>query len=83
MATKETSGEAKRIRATLRHFERRKNAAVAGSHLPTEVELLAGMPFLGADIQRDMQAFAERLMPRLQRQADHAPTLISQWSFIA
>jgi hypothetical protein len=30
------------------------------------------MPFLGDDIQQDMQAFAERLMPRLRRRADHA-----------
>ncbi|WP_201862207.1 AAA family ATPase [Microvirga soli] len=29
------------------------------------------MPFLGDDIQQDMQAFAERLMPRLRRRADH------------
>lgn len=72
MTAKETSGELNRIRVALEYFERRKNAAVAGTHLPTEVELLAGMPFLGADIQRDMQAFAERLMPRLQRKADHA-----------
>lgn len=55
-----------------RHFERRSKAAVAGHHLPTEHELLAGMPFLGDDIQQDMQAFAERLMPRLQQKADHA-----------
>ncbi len=56
-----------------RHFQRRKKAALAGLHLPTEHELLAGMPFLGEDIRQDMQAFAERLMPRLRRKADHAP----------
>jgi hypothetical protein len=54
-----------------RHFERRRMAALAGLHLPTEQELLEGMPFLGDDIQQDMQAFAERLMPRLRRRADH------------
>ncbi len=54
-----------------RHFERRKKAALAGLHLPSEHELLAGMPFLANDIQQDMQAFAERLMPRLRRKADH------------
>jgi hypothetical protein len=55
-----------------KHFERRRKAALAGLHLPTEQELLEGMPFLGDDIQQDMQAFAERLMPRLRRRADHA-----------
>ncbi|MBM1170632.1 AAA family ATPase [Microvirga arabica] len=30
------------------------------------------MPFLAKDIQQDMQAFAERVMPRLRRKADHA-----------
>jgi hypothetical protein len=54
-----------------RHFDRRRKAALAGLHLPTEQELLEGMPFLGDDIQQDMQAFAERLMPRLRRRADH------------
>lgn len=55
-----------------RHFDRRRKAALAGLHLPTEQELLEGMPFLGDDIQQDMQAFAERLMPRLRRRARHA-----------
>jgi hypothetical protein len=57
-----------------RHFQRRRKAALAGLHLPTEYELLAGMPFLGDDIQQDMQAFAERLTPRLRRKPDHAPS---------
>ncbi|WP_457093245.1 AAA family ATPase [Microvirga sp. P5_D2] len=69
---KDTSGNAKGTHVAFRHFERRKRAAIAGFHLPSEIELLAGMSFLGNDIQRDMQAFAERLMPRLQRKADHA-----------
>lgn len=55
-----------------RHFERRRKAALAGLHLPMEQELLEGMPFLGDDIQQDMQAFAERLLPRLRRRAEHA-----------
>ena len=54
-----------------RHFERRRKAALAGLHLPTEQELLEGMPFLANDIRQDMQAFAERLMPRLRKRADH------------
>jgi hypothetical protein len=53
-----------------RHFDRRRKAALAGLHLPTEQELLEGMPFLAGDIRQDMQAFAERLMPRLQKKAD-------------
>jgi len=55
-----------------RHFDRRRKAALAGLHLPTEQELLEGMPFLGDDIQQDMQTFAERLMPRLRRRAERA-----------
>lgn len=30
------------------------------------------MPFLANDVRQDMQAFAERLMPRLRRKASHA-----------
>jgi len=65
----EAQHQAERAR---RHFQRRRKAALAGLHLPTEHELLAGMPFLGDEIRQDMQAFAERLMPRLRRKADHA-----------
>jgi hypothetical protein len=54
-----------------KHFERRRKAALAGLHLPTEQELLEGMPFLASDIRQDMQAFAERLMPRLRKRANH------------
>jgi hypothetical protein len=67
-----TSRDARRERRARKHFDRRREAALAGLHLPTEHELLAGMPFLANDIQQDMQAFAERLMPRLRRNADHA-----------
>jgi len=68
----DTPREARRERRARKHFDRRKEAALAGLHLPTEHELLAGMPFLANDIQEDMQAFAERLMPRLRRKADEA-----------
>jgi hypothetical protein len=68
----DTSREARRERRARKHFDRRKEAALAGLHLPTEHELLAGMPFLANDIQEDMQAFAERLMPRLRRKANDA-----------
>jgi hypothetical protein len=73
MESDESFQEAQRHAARARrHFQRRGKAVLAGLHLPTERELLAGMPFLGEDIQQDMQAFAERLMPRLRRKADHA-----------
>src|SRR5690349_5504036 len=49
-----------------RHFERRLEAAKAGRHLPTEVELLRGMPFLSEDIAADIREFAERLSRRLK-----------------
>lgn len=72
MAIGDTSRQARRERRARKHFDRRKEAALAGLHLPTEHELLSGMPFLANDIQEDMQAFAERLMPRLRRKADDA-----------
>lgn len=50
-----------------RHFVRRRKAAKAGLHLPTEVELLRGMPFLSEDIRSDIREFAERLSRRLKR----------------
>lgn len=53
-----------------RHFDRRRKAALAGLHLPTEQELLEGMPFLGNDIREDIQAFAERLLPRLRKRVE-------------
>ena len=72
MAINDAFRDVRRVRTALRHFERRKEAAIAGLHLPTVIELLAGMPFLGNDIQQDMQTFAERLMPRFKKNADHA-----------
>jgi hypothetical protein len=49
-----------------RHFERRMKAAKAGLHLPTEMELLRGMPFLFEDMASDIREFGERLSRRLQ-----------------
>lgn len=49
-----------------RHFKRRLKAAKAGQHLPTEVELLRGMPFLSEDITVDIREFGERLSRRLK-----------------
>ncbi|SCY65476.1 AAA family ATPase [Microvirga guangxiensis] len=71
MAVDDTLREVRRARRVRRHFERRKEAAIAGLHLPTEYELLAGMPFLGNDIQEDMRTFAERLLPRLRRKVEN------------
>jgi hypothetical protein len=48
------------------HFERRLEAAKAGRHLPTEIELLRGMPFLSEDMAADLREFAERLSRRLK-----------------
>lgn len=44
-----------------RHFDRREKAAKAGIHLPSEADLLLGMSFLGADLNRDLREFAGRL----------------------
>jgi len=49
-----------------RHFERRMKAAKAGLHLPTEMELLRGMPFLFEDMASDIREFGERLSRRLK-----------------
>ncbi len=51
-----------------RHFQRRLKAAIAGQHLPTEVELLRGMAFFKADMAVDIREFAERLSRRLKHQ---------------
>lgn len=64
--------ETRRAAQARKNFKRRREAALAGLHLPTEHELIAGMPFLWNDIQRDMQAFAERVVPRLRRKPDEA-----------
>lgn len=50
-----------------RHFERRSKAALAGLHLPSEMELLRGMPFLGDDIRSDIHEYGERLARRVKR----------------
>ncbi|MDX8465651.1 AAA family ATPase [Mesorhizobium sp. VK23B] len=45
---------------------RRLKAAKSGQHLPTEVELLRGMPFLSDDMAADVREFGERLSRRLK-----------------
>jgi len=54
-----------------RHFERRRRAARAGLHLPSEAELLLGMDFLGEDIRDDIREHAERLARRVKRRLPH------------
>ncbi|MBN9552051.1 MAG: AAA family ATPase [Alphaproteobacteria bacterium] len=49
-----------------RHFKRRLEAAKAGLHLPTGIELLRGMPFLSDDMAADVREFGERLSRRLK-----------------
>jgi hypothetical protein len=49
-----------------RHFRRRLKAAQEGLHLPTEIELLRGMPFLSDDMASDIREFGERLSRRLK-----------------
>ena len=62
-----------------RHFERRRKAAKAGLHLPSEEELLRGMPFLGDDIRSDIREYAERLARTVKRRKrlDLAPLAAS------
>lgn len=64
---KPTDGESDqgRTRRT-KAFERRKRAAIDGVHLPTLLELCCRMPFYGNSIKLDMQAFSERLLPRVK-----------------
>jgi hypothetical protein len=50
-----------------RHFQRRLKAAAEGVHLPTEVELLRGMPFFNEDMASDVREYAERLSRRIKR----------------
>jgi len=54
-----------------RHFKRRLKAAKVGQHLPSELELLRGMPFLSENIAADIREFGERLSRRLK----HKPRL--------
>lgn len=49
-----------------RHFRRHLKAAKEGVHLPTEIELLRGMPFLFEDMASDIREFGERLSRRLK-----------------
>lgn len=50
-----------------RHFARRARAAVEGRHLPSEGELLRGMPFMSSSISSDAHVYAARLLRHLQK----------------
>ncbi len=56
-----------------KHFERRRRAAIDGIHLPDSEELLLGMPFMALDIERDIHAVAERLLPRFRKPVKEVP----------
>jgi hypothetical protein len=51
-----------------RIFERHEKAALDGIHLPSNEELLRGMPFYSGFFKRDIQEFANRVMARLKAQ---------------
>lgn len=42
------------------HFERRSRQVIAGARLPTEADLLRGMPFYRDDVRADIREFTER-----------------------
>jgi ATPase family associated with various cellular activities (AAA) len=50
------------------HFDRRDRAAREGRHLPSVGDLLTGMSFYLGNIQEDAQAWAERLLLRLDEE---------------
>ncbi|MEP9373584.1 AAA family ATPase [Mesorhizobium sp. KR1-2] len=50
-----------------RLFKRREKAVAAGLRLPTEEELLPGMPFFRNDLTQDLREYGDRLARRLRR----------------
>ena len=48
-------------------FKRREKAVRKGARLPTEEELLRGMPFFRDDLRDDMREYGDRLARRLRR----------------
>jgi hypothetical protein len=70
---KPTSNDSDKDRARrAKAFDRRKQAAIDGIHLPTLFELYCRMPFYGNSIKLDMQAFSERLLPRVRGDGEAA-----------
>lgn len=58
-----------------RHFMRRMTAARVGLHLPSEDELLRGMPFFRDELVEDVREYASRMSRRLKKRqrVSHAP----------
>ena len=48
-------------------FKRREKAVRGGTRLPTEEELLRGMPFFRDDLREDMREYGDRLARRLRK----------------
>jgi hypothetical protein len=48
------------------HFERRSKQVIAGTRLPSEAELLRGMPFFRDDVREDIREFSERAAEHLR-----------------
>lgn len=61
-------------------FERRKKAAVDGVHLPSLIELFRLMPYYGNSLRSDIQAFAERLLPRINGESEAARSALQYLS---
>lgn len=52
-------------------FKRREVAVRCGARLPTEEELLRGMPFFRDDFREDMREYGDRLARRLRKRQRH------------
>jgi len=52
-------------------FKRREVAVRCGARLPTEEELLRGMPFFRDDLREDMREYGDRLARRLRKRQRH------------
>lgn len=48
------------MRKVAKSFDRRKNAALQRVHLPTEEDLIYGMPFYGGELESDVKEYAAR-----------------------
>jgi hypothetical protein len=48
------------------HFERRSQQVIAGTRLPSEADLLRGMPFYRDDVREDIREFSERAAEHLR-----------------
>lgn len=51
----------------LKHLQRRTEAALAGTHLPTEEDLMLGMPFFKDELLDDIREYAGRMLRVLEQ----------------